>query len=650
MQDIIRIAASVPSVSVGDCEKNLAALLVKADEAEREGARIAVFPELAITGYTCGELFLQETLLASAASALLKAVEHSAGSRCVSVIGLPLEIAGRLYNCAAVIADGRLCGIVPKTHIPNYGEFYEARWFSSAALLDRKQLEAEELGLPEQHPAVPVGNELVFDTGDFTFGVEVCEDLWATVPPSNRLALGGAEIILNPSASNETVAKRGYRRSLTSSRSSATLTVYAYTSSGSGESTGDLVFSGHALICENGRLLAENRRIADSDHTVYADADLGKIRAERRRVKTFADCAALSGVEPCRRIKISLPSAECNDLKYYSLEKLPFVPNTETDRLERCEEIFEIQAAGLKKRLEITGARPVIGVSGGLDSTLALLVSAEALRQLGRPASDAVGITMPCFGTTDRTHSNSLELMKTVGITSLEIPIADAVTGHFADIGHDGKTTDLTYENSQARERTQVLMDYAGRINGLVVGTGDLSELALGWCTYNADHMSMYGVNCGIPKTLVRWMIDSISRGERFASSRAVLADILDTPISPELLPPDASGKTVQHTEELVGPYALHDFFLFYTVRYGFSPEKVFALARKAFAADFTPEVIKKWLTVFYRRFFSQQYKRSCQPDGVKVGSICLSPRGDWRMPSDASAAEWLKRAEAIQI
>ena len=531
----------------------------------------------------------------------------------------------------------------------SYNEFYERRWFSSGAELKEKTVSCTSLGISDiQAIPVPIGNDLVFDAGFFRFGAEVCEDIWAAVSPGAILSLNGAEVILNLSASNEIIAKRNYRRTLVSQHSAAQLCIYAYSSASCSESTTDLIFSGHSMICENGRIVAENEKTIDGDYVLYADVDLGKIRIDRLKIKTFSECYAVYGSDRAVR-EIALPCAQReNDLRYLTIAKLPFVPSSKKDRAERCMEIFEMQVMGLKKRMDVTNARPVIGVSGGLDSTLALLVCAEAVRRRGRPLTDVVGITMPCFGTTDRTYNNSVTLMRKLGVTYLEIPIKEAVIQHFKDIGQDKDKFDLTFENSQARERTQVLMDYAGKIGGFVVGTGDLSELALGWCTYNADHMSMYGVNCGIPKTLVRWMIDVIKETDSFVASKEVLSDILDTPISPELLPPDANGKIAQQTEEIVGPYALHDFFLYYTVRFGFTPEKTYLLANKAFEKDFDKATVKKWLVTFYRRFFSQQFKRSCLPDGVKIGSICLSPRGDWRMPSDADGGDFVKRAENL--
>lgn len=649
MLDFIRVAACVPEVSVGNVGQNVKAILGQARDAEKKAPQLTVFPELSLTGYTCADLFFQSTLLEDAKAGLREIVGASAELSAVLAVGLPLEVTGSLYNCAAVVHGGKLLGIVPKTYIPNYNEFYEKRWFTSGSELRTQALTAGETGLDGvQDEPIPIGTDLIFDAGSFRFGAEICEDLWATVPPSARLALGGAEVIVNLSASNETISKRRYRQALVSAQSAAQLDAYVYVSAGCSESTTDLIFSGHSLICEAGRTVAENRKIIDGGYILYGDIDLGKLRVDRLKIKTFADSAARSGGD-WRRVCVPLRMQE-NNLEFYPVSRLPFVPDTKTDRAERCMGIFEMQVMGLKKRMEVTHGRPVIGVSGGLDSTLALLVATEAARRAGRPATDVVGITMPCFGTTDRTYNNSLELMRTLGITALEIPIAAAVEQHFRDIGQDRNTFDLTFENSQARERTQVLMDYAGRIGGFVAGTGDLSELALGWCTYNADHMSMYGVNCGVPKTLVRWMIDSIMENDIFRASSAVLRDILDTPISPELLPPDAGGKIAQQTEEIVGPYALHDFFLYYTVRFGFTPEKVYALARKAFRDDFDGATVKKWLLTFYRRFFTQQFKRSCLPDGVKIGSICLSPRGDWRCPSDASAAAWIARAEKIEI
>lgn len=645
MDGLIRIAACVPNISVGDTEQNKESVIKMMREAGENNADITVFPELCLTGYTCGDLFYQQALLDGAKKALKEIVEVSREVNGIFAVGLPVEIGNRLYNCGAVVAKGKLWGLVPKTYVPTYNEFYEKRWFSSLTQLDRGSVTAKSLWLEQED--VPVGS-ILFSCNGFTFGAEICEDAWTAVTPGSILALNGAEVIINLSASNETISKRSYRRNMVSQHSASQIGTYAYVSAGCTESTGDLVFSGHSIVCENGRVLAENSKTVDSGYILFADTDLDRIRADRRKNKTFAENGCNFRAE-LKRAETEYTPKE-NRGEYFKVEKLPFVPNGKKDRSERCKDIFSMQVAGLKKRMEITRSKPVIGVSGGLDSTLALLVAVEAVRSSGGNVKDVYGITMPCFGTTDRTYNNSILLMKSLGITYLEIPIKKAVECHFEDIGQDSKKYDLTFENAQARERTQVLMDYAGKVGGFVVGTGDLSELALGWCTYNADHMSMYGVNCGVPKTLVRWMVATIAESEDFAESAKVLKDILDTPISPELLPPDEQGKIAQQTEEIVGPYALHDFFLYYTVRFGFAPEKVFDLAIKAFDGDFDRATVKKWLVSFYRRFFTQQFKRSCLPDGVKIGSICLSPRGDWRMPSDASSVRWVERAENIEI
>ncbi len=645
MLDFIRIACAVPAVRVGDVNKNTQDICDYIAKADQRGADIIVFPEMALTGYTCQDLFFQDTLWEGVKGGLERiAVCSKTHPAVTAVVGLPLRVGMRMFNCAAVISGGKLRGLVPKTYIPNYNEFYEKRWFSSGTELTEQSVDlGGELGV------VPVSRQNLFRVGDGTLlGIEICEDLWTALPPSTMLALSGAEVIVNLSASNETIGKRAYRRSLVKHQSAALNCVYAYCSAGSTESTQDLIFSGQSLIAENGVLLAEAKEPIASDYMLLRDCDLGRLRADRRKNKSFKDTANQYPQYRAAVVDTFAPALR-SDGSMYPLQKLPFVPSGKQDRVQRCMEIFHMQVAGLKQRLSILGsAKAVIGISGGLDSTLALLVSVEAMRQLGRPATDVYGVTMPCFGTSDRTYRNSWELMKTLGISCKEINIREAVSLHFADIGHDANVHDGTYENSQARERTQILMDYASVVGGIVVGTGDLSELALGWCTYNGDHMSMYGVNASIPKTLIRWMIDAISEMPEFAASRPVLQDILDTPISPELLPPDAEGKIAQHTEDLVGPYALHDFFLYYTLRFGFTPTKIYTLACRAFEADFAPAVIKKWLVSFYRRFFTQQFKRSCLPDGVKVGSVSLSPRGDWRMPSDASARLWLDEVDSL--
>ncbi len=650
MLDYIRIACAVPPVRVGDVTKNVEDICAKIAEADAASSDVVVFPEAALTGYTCADLFFQETLQRACVAGLQKIVDFSADYPAVTaVVGTPVVIEGQMYNCGAVISAGKLHGLVPKTYLPNYNEFYERRWFSSSEDLQQSEVKASLLGL-EADAWIPVGRDLLFRIGDGSLmGVEICEDLWTPMPPSTLQSLNGAEVIVNLSASNETVGKRSFRRQLVQHQSSICNCVYAYTSAGCTESTQDLVFSGHSIIAENGSVLKENKNLIDSDYLLVQDADLGKIRSVRRKNKSVRDAVSLYGnVEPMRIVDCAQGALRSNG-SVYKLEKLPFVPSTRAYRLDRCMSIFQIQVSGLKQRLSVIGnANAVIGISGGLDSTLALLVSVEAMRQLGRPASDVYGVTMPCFGTSDRTYNNSWELMKTLGISCKEINIRSAVTQHFADIGHDATVFNGTFENSQARERTQILMDYASVVGGIVIGTGDLSELALGWCTYNGDQMSMYGVNASIPKTMIRWMIDAISESEVFAASRAVLKDILDTPISPELLPPDEGGKITQYTEDLVGPYALHDFFLYYMLRYDFSPTKIYTLACRAFENDFDAATIKKWLKAFTRRFFTQQFKRSAMPDGVKVGSISLSPRGDWRMPSDASGRIWLDEIERL--
>lgn len=653
MLDFIRIACAVPAVRVGDVEKNTEEICRFICDADTKNADVIVFPEMAMTGYTCQDLFFQDTLYEAVKAGLRKILTCSGEHPGLLIaVGLPVRVGAQMFNCAAVIRGGKLRGLPSKTYIPNYNEFYEKRWFSAATDLtgENRMVSPSVLGLdPEIQTPVCLGGGLLLEIGEgATIGIEICEDLWTPVPPSGLLALGGAEVILNLSASNETIGKATYRRNLVRQQSASLNCIYAYCSAGSTESTQDLIFSGQCILAENGTILGETADPIATDYLLVQDCDLGRIRADRRKNKSFKDAARVyapmlaqtrisCGREPLR-----------GDGTQYPVQKLPFVPAAKTDRFLRCMEIFNMQVAGLKHRLATIGAKAVIGISGGLDSTLALLVSAEAMRQLGRPLTDVHGVTMPCFGTSDRTYHNSLELMRTLGISCKEINIREAVDIHFRNIGHDKSVLNGTYENSQARERTQILMDYASVVNGIVIGTGDLSELALGWCTYNGDHMSMYGVNASIPKTLIRWMIEAISESPAFAASKAVLQDVLDTPISPELLPPDAQGKISQHTEDLVGPYALHDFFLYHMLRFGFTPTKIYTLACRAFAADFDRETIKKWLKAFYRRFFTQQFKRSCLPDGVKVGSVCLSPRGDWRMPSDASGRIWLDEVDRL--
>lgn len=649
MLEYVRIACAVPPVHVADVKKNVEDICRQIAQADAAGSDVVVLPELAITGYTCADLFFQQTLLDAAIVGLAEICRYSRQYPDVTVaLGVPLVLAGQMYNCGVLLSNGKVHGIVPKTYLPNYKEFYERRWFSSSEDLQQTSVCSCELKLEGEY-SIPVGRDLVFRIGSGALlGMEICEDVWSVMPPSTMLTLNGAEIIVNLSASNETVGKRSYRRDLIKHQSSVCDCIYAFTSAGYTESTQDLVFCGHSLIAEDGSVLAENNQQLQTDYLLIHDADYGKIRNERRKNKSVRDAASFYGkIEPVRIVDCGCGALR-SDGTMYKLNKLPFIPANRQERMERCNAIFNIQVMGLAQRLKTIGANAVIGISGGLDSTLALMVAVEAMRRLDRPVSDVYGITMPCFGTSDRTYNNSWELMKTLGVTAKEISIKDAVTTHFRDIDHDPTVFNTTYENAQARERTQILMDYAGEVGGIVVGTGDLSELALGWCTYNGDHMSMYGVNASVPKTLIRWMISAIAENPQFAASRDVLLDILDTPISPELLPPDETGKISQQTEDLVGPYALHDFFLYHMLRHDYTPTKIYTMACRAFAYDFDAETVKKWLKVFYRRFFTQQFKRSCMPDGAKVGNISLSPRGDWRMPSDATARLWLDEIETL--
>lgn len=653
MYDFYRVAACVPEVSVGDTEFNKTKILEKLSEAYDYKASLIAVPELAVTGYSCQDLFFQDALIKASNKALSEIIESTKGRSEVIIIGAPLQLRNKLYNTAYVIRDAKVLGIAVKTMIPNYHEFYEKRWFVSANELEISSVNIKDTGLELENMdyEVSIGNNLVFeDTGSFSFGVEICEDLWSPIPPSNTLALAGAEVIVNISASNETIAKREYRKNLVKHQSASCLGDYLYVSAGSSESTQDLIFSGHSILAQNGALINENRDFIADDYLMIADIDIEKIRYDRKLSTTFADSCLMfkEKISQINRVKLPYNSIPESDGEYINAPKHPFIPKSKDKRIKRCNEIFDMQVSGLVKRLSITGAKPVVGVSGGMDSTLALLVAAKALKKMKRAASDLIAITMPAFGTSDRTYNNSLELIKALGTEPLIIDIKDACIQHLKDIGHDIEDKDITYENTQARERTQVLMDYANKHNGLVVGTGDLSELALGWCTYNGDQMSMYGVNGSIPKTLVRWMIDSVVENNIFPAASDVLKDILDTPISPELLPPDENGNIVQKTEDKVGPYELHDFFIYNSLRYGFRPSKVYYLAKKAFKDDYSEEEIKKWITLYYRRFFNQQFKRSCMPDGVKVGSVSLSPRGDLRMPSDASANIWMKELEEL--
>ena len=632
----IKVAAGVPRCTVADVKDNTVEIKKLIDKADTAKINLLCLPELCVTGYTCGDLFFSDTLLTSAKNALKEIAEYTAGKYPVVIVGVPLLYSSKLFNCGAVISGGKILGIVPKTYMPNYNEFYEQRQFSSGVFVDK------DTTLNICGTAVPFGTELIFshnEMSDYTFGIEICEDLWAAATPSERLCRGGANIIVNPSASNEVIGKAEYRATLISSTSARLLCGYIYTSSGSGESTQDLVYSGHCLICENGTALTESAPFEEKELTV-TEIDLKKLAGERHKNTSF---------EPLTGFKtVTFEQKQITTEITRSIAKNPFVPTDSSDINSRAEAILKIQSYGLKKRLDHTRSKTaVIGISGGLDSTLALLVTVRAMKLLNRPLSDILAVTMPCFGTTSRTRSNSEKLCRLLGVSFKVVNITKAVNQHFADIAQDPQCLDVTYENSQARERTQVLMDIANKTGGMVIGTGDLSELALGWATYNGDHMSMYAVNSSVPKTLVRYIIRHEAENAEPAL-KEVLLDILDTPVSPELLPADEKGEISQKTEDLVGPYELHDFFLYHILRNGESPKKIYRLALIAFNGDYDKETIKHWLTVFIRRFFSQQFKRSCLPDGPKVGSVTLSPRGDWRMPSDASAESWLKELENL--
>lgn len=646
MYGFMRVAAAVPDVSIGDSLYNADKIIEKMHDAEEKNVNITAFPELCVTGYSCADLFFQSALQQGSLVAIKRIVcETESMSGCFA-IGAPLTIESQLYNCALLISKGKILGIAVKTFIPNHNEFYERRWFSSSENLSCEFISSTEIGLDEKYD-IPVGRNLIFNFGESNIAIEICEDMLTPLSPATFAALDGAEVILNLSASSEAISKHKNRVALAKNHSASCICAYIYVSAGSLESTTDLVFSGHSMICENGSLLIENKNLIDSNYLIVSDIDVQKLKSDRKKFKNFADASRIYGnLEKSRKISsnISLES----DGSLYKLKKFPFVPTEKEDKMVRCMEIFQMQVSALKKRMSVAGSNLVVGVSGGLDSTLALLVSVEAVKQLGFDADKVVGITMPCFGTSNRTYENSLKLMASLNISTKEINIKNACTLHCQDIGHDVNDFNVTFENIQARERTQILMDYACKIGGFVVGTGDLSELALGWCTYNADHMSMYGVNASVPKTLMRCMIESIIEHNIFPDSAEVLKDIVDTPISPELIPPDEEGKIVQETENIIGPYALHDFFLYNMIRYAFSPKKIYHLACKAFKDDFDSATILKWEKTFYRRFFVSQFKRSCVPDGVKIGSVSLSPRGDWRMPSDASFKLWLSELDEI--
>ncbi len=635
----MKVAAGVPSLKVADCEYNTQQIEALVAKAEGRGVEVMVFPELCVTGYTCQDLFQQTLLLEKAETSILMLLDFTRNLDIIIIVGVPVPVGGVLLNCAAVIQKGDLLGLVPKTYLPNYGEFYEKRWFASA--LDIQPTEIRYAG----NKLLVTPEPTLFRTCDGAlFGVEICEDLWAPAPPSTRLALAGADVIFNLSASDELVGKHSYLEKLISQQSARTISAYVYAGCGYGESTQDAVYAGNALIYENGNKLASGSRFNLESQTVEMQVDVERLHSERRSNSTYG--AAARGCTA--RIVDAHTATAARDFELErAIDPHPFIPKA-SDMADVCNEIMSIQAAGLAKRLVHTGCKSLfIGISGGLDSTLALLVCAKATDMLDLPRTAIVGVTMPGFGTTDRTHSNATALMHSLGVTIRQVDITAAVNQHFSDIDHDPSVHDVTYENSQARERTQVLMDMANQSGGIVVGTGDLSELALGWATYNGDHISMYGVNAGVPKTLVRYLVRHAAE-QIGGSTRVTLLDILDTPVSPELIPASDDGTISQRTEDIVGPYELHDFFLYYMLRFGFRPSRLYMLARKAFAGVYADEVVKHWLTVFVRRFFSQQFKRSCLPDGPKVGSVSLSPRADWRMPSDAAVALWLKECERL--
>ena len=657
----VKVASAIPAVRVGDVAYNVEQIENLVIQAEGKGVEVIVFPELSLTGYTCQDLFRQQLLLDRVEQGVMRLMDFTRKLDIIAIVGAPIPVGNLLLNCAVVIQKGHVLGMVPKFYLPNYSEFYEKRWFASAQ--DLRDMELRYAG----NVVNTTADIQLFRTADgVLFGIEICEDVWAPAPPSNKLALAGADIVFNLSASDELIGKHDYLKSLLSQQSARTMTGYVYSSCGFGESTQDVVYGGNAMIYENGKLLAEAARFSLEPQIMMTQIDVEKLRSERRGNSTYVNAQrnvkfSLLDKQFAIRIIDAFPKEMERE---FNLERTisphPFIPAME-DMEVSCEEIFNIQVMGLVKRLVHTHAETVvIGISGGLDSTLALLVCVKAFDKLKRSRKGIVGVTMPGFGTTGRTYNNAMELMRSLGITVKEVSIVDAVTQHFEDINHDISVHDVTYENSQARERTQVLMDMANKLNGMVVGTGDLSELALGWATYNGDHMSMYGVNASVPKTLIRYLVNYVAQREVDDRSAQTLQDIIDTPISPELIPADEKGNIQQKTEDLVGPYELHDFFLYYFLRFGFSPKKIFMLAKNAFIENkskrvklgpndpetYDEETVKKWLRVFVRRFFSQQFKRSCLPDGPKVGSVSLSPRGDWRMPSDAMAAMWMQDAE----
>ena len=635
----ITVAAAIPAVRVADCKYNVEQIMLQMSEAEAQDVEIMVFPEFCITGYSCQDLFREQLLIEKAENGLMHLLDYSRQLDIIAIVGLPIIVNGLLYNCAAVIQRGTVLGVVVKTYLPNYGEFYEKRWFASA-----QDLNPSEIYLAGNRICVSAEPQVFVTPQGVKFGVEICEDVWAPIPPSNNLALAGADIIFNLSASDELAGKHQYLMSLLAQQSARTISGYVYASCGFGESTQDVVFGGNAIIYENGVLLSEAERFSFQPQMRINQIDIELLRSERRTNTTFINAQRHSQAR-------EVTTKTVNEHPFKLLRQIapsPFIPADDVMSVS-CEEILNIQVAGLAKRLVHTHCdKAVVGISGGLDSTLALLVMVRTFDKLHLDRKGIIGVTMPGFGTSDRTYMNAIHLMQSLGITLREISIVPAVKQHFEDIGHDIHIHDVTYENSQARERTQILMDIANQVSGMVVGTGDLSELALGWATYNGDHMSMYGVNAGVPKTLIQYIVRYCAQTEDFREQATYLLDVVDTPISPELTPADAEGHIQQKTEDLVGPYELHDFYLYYFLRYGFRPAKLFFMAQAAFAGKYEDATLKKWLTVFCRRFFSQQFKRSCLPDGPKVGSISLSPRGDWRMPSDTSNSLWLEECEQL--
>ena len=641
----VKVASAIPSVKVANCQYNLQQIENIIADAECKGVEIIVFPELSVTGYTCQDLFRQRMLLDEAERSVAELLEFSRELDIICIVGTPVVAGDLLLNCAVVLQHGNILGIIPKTFLPNYNEFYEKRWFASSR--DLKPTEVIFAGQKLNVDSRPK----VFRTVDgVCFGVEICEDVWAPVPPSNNLAMAGAELVFNLSASDELIGKHSYLETLVKQQSARTITGYIYSSCGFGESTQDVVYGGNAIICENGNIIACGERFSLNPQTVVSQIDIEKLRSERRANSTYANAQHDYEADFVNALPVKKRDFEL----VRDINPLPFIPQSK-DMNSSCSEIFSIQVMGLAKRLVHTHCKTVVvGISGGLDSTLALLVCVKTFDKLGLSRKGIVGVTMPGFGTTDRTHDNAVALMESLGISQKEINISAAVIQHFKDINHDINVHDVTYENSQARERTQILMDLSNKLGGLVIGTGDLSELALGWATYNGDHMSMYGVNCSIPKTLIKYMVSHVAMNEVEGKARETLLDIIDTPISPELIPADENGNITQKTENLVGPYELHDFFLYNFLRFGFRPAKLFMLAKKAFdgtnknVEKYDGETIKHWLREFTRRFFNQQFKRSCLPDGPKVGSVSLSPRGDWRMPTDADSSIWLQEIDRL--